>query len=115
MSAEDNDVLQQRQAVGQSLIELGSIRGHVQDSLILPLSLQFSNAGGNRLDHHHHSGSSAKGVVVNLAVLVDGVIAELVQVNGGNAFLLGPLQDGMAERTFQQLGLAGQNINAHLM
>jgi hypothetical protein len=51
------------------------------------LSFKRRDATVNGLDLHDHSGLTAKGIVVNFAMFVCGVIAEIVHNNFSQTFV----------------------------
>ena len=81
MPAQNHDVLSQRQLIGYGLVEQFAVGRGENYLVIFTLALQLLHATEHRLDLHNHSCLSAKGVVVNLAVLVGGPVAQVVDVN----------------------------------
>ena len=114
VSAEDDDVLLEGQLVGYALVEDVTVRGHVDDLVVMPFGLQFLYHPENRFDHHHHAGVAAVAVVVDVLPGADAVFAELVYMDLHQAFLYGPSDNGVAQRTLQQFGYDGQDIYSHI-
>ena len=67
----------------------------------------------NRFDHHDHTGSSAKGIVVGGAMLVWRVLPKIVNRYGNDTFLLGALENGIVKGTFQQSRKTGNDVDSH--
>src|SRR5205807_6003476 len=67
----------------------------------------------DRLGLEHHPGATAVGNVVDLAVPVVGVIAKVVKLQGDQPARQAPARDARAQRTREQLGEKGQDLDVH--
>ena len=93
MSAQYYDVLEHGHFVGHFLVELLAV-GRGEDNLVVfALAFQCGYAAVYGLALHYHAGEPAEGVVVHAAVLVGGVVAQVVHVYFNQSFLLGARQD----------------------
>ena len=66
--------------------------------VVVALGFEGCYAAIHRLHLHYHAGLAAEGVVVDLAVLVGGVVAKVVDMKLGQPLGLRPFQDGAVER-----------------
>ena len=96
MAAEDDDVLFEGKLVGDALGEDLSVRGHVDDFVVMAFRGEFLDIAENRFHHHHHAGVSAVGIVVHGEAGAQAVFAQVVHVDFGQAFLDGAAGDGVA-------------------
>ena len=104
VSAKDDDVFFERQGVGDFLVELLSIRGHEDDFVVVALGFERGDAAVNRFDFHDHTRLSAEGIVVDPAMLVERIVAEVVDGDFRQTFLLGSFENRAIERRFQHFG-----------
>ncbi len=95
------------------MIEDLSVRGHVDDFIVIPFSFQFLDHPEDGLDHHHHSGVPSVAVVVHGLSGTETVFAEIVDVYLDNALGNGPSDYGMAERTFKKFRDDGEYVDSH--
>ncbi len=113
VTAEYHQVLLAGQLVGHLLGQLLAV-GRSEDYLIVSaLGLELLHQRIDRLDHHHHPRVAAETVIIDLAVAALAVFADVVDVDFDQAFVLSALDDGIAQRAFEQLGHYGKYINSH--
>ena len=97
MAAEYDDVFEHRHGVGHRLVE-GLAVGRGEDHfVVVTLRFQVAYSAVNRLNLHHHSGFAAEGVIVDLAVAVGGVVAEVMDVDFHETLVLRAFEDGAVE------------------
>jgi hypothetical protein len=60
-----------------------------------------------------HARAAAVGGLIDLAVFVGGVVADVVEVVGDGAGLGGPPGDGGRERAGEEAGEEGEDVDAH--
>ena len=113
VAAEDDDVVQQAEGVGHWLREELAVGSGEDDFVVVTLGFQRGDAGVDGLYLHDHSGLAAEGVVVDLAVLVGGVVAQVVDVNLGQALLPGAPEDGAAQGALEHFGHDGEYVYTH--
>ena len=113
VTAEQDDILFEREFVGDGLAELFAVRREIYDFIVMPFGLQFGNHLVQGLHHHHHSGISTVAVVVHLLVRALAVFARVVDIDFHDALADGTAYDGVGERTLQQLGNDGYDVDAH--
>ena len=113
VSAEDDDVLHHRQLVGHMLVELLAVGRSEYHLVVVALSLQGRDAAVDGLALHHHSGKSAIGVVVHAAPLVERVVAQIVQMYFGQAFLFRTCQNRLVDESLNHLWQHGDNVYSH--
>ena len=113
VAAQDDEVLRQRQGVGHGLVELLAVGRGENHFVVVAFGLQAVDAAFDGLDLHHHAGKASEGVIVHAAVLVLGVVAQVVDVNFGQALVLCPLHDGAVEEALNHLRKNGNNVYAH--
>ena len=65
----------------------------------------------NRLSHHDHSRAAPEGVIVGVMVLVFGILADVVRMEGENALRLGPAEHAGVENAAEHFGEESQNVN----
>ena len=113
-SAEDDDVLEHREAVGLVLVVAHAVRRGVDDFVVAALGAELLDQLEDRFALHHHARLAPEGVVVGGLALVVGVVVEVVHHNLDEPLLLGPLEDGFVQRRAYQLGNDGYDVDAHL-
>ena len=114
MTAKHDEVSFERELVGDVLIEGFSIGAHVNHLVIVALGLQGRDAPVDGLALHHHASAATIGVIVNAAPFVGGIVAQIVQLNVDEPFLLCPRQDGFLEEALHHGGQNGDNIDSHV-
>ena len=114
VAAEDDDVLEHREAVGLVLVVAHAVGRGVDDFVVAALGAELLDQFEDRFALHHHARLAPEGVVVGGLALVVGVVVEVVHHNFDEPLLLGPLEDGFVQRRAYQLGNDGDDIDAHL-
>ena len=114
VAAEDDDVLEHREAVGLMLVVAHAVGRGVDDFVVAALGAELLDQFEDRFALHHHARLAPEGVVVGGLALVVGVVVEVVHHNFDEPLLLGPLEDGFVQRRAYQLGNDGDDIDAHL-
>ena len=114
VAAEDYDIVQQRHAVGHRLVEPLPVGRRENHLVVIPLGLQSADAAVNRLYLHHHSRLTPERVVVDLAVLVGRIVAEVMDMELHQPLRLRPFQNRAVERRVKHLRQNRQYINSHL-
>ena len=114
MAADKNNALERGQFARLGLVELGAAGAEQNDAAGLGgLRLHVLHRGENRLALEQHAGSAAVGLVIDGVMLVGGVIAQLVQRDLRLSAALGASQDRGVERSAQDLGEKGDDVDAH--
>ena len=93
VAAENYDVVEHRHAVGHFLVEDFAVRSGENHFVIVALRLQRAYAAVYRLYLYYHAGIASKGIVVDLAVAVGGVVAKIVHNYIHQPFVAGALDD----------------------
>ena len=114
VSAQNNQVLRQRQRVGHLLVELLAVGRRENHLVVMTFRLQCRDTPVNRLNLHHHAGTSPERIIVHLTVTVVRIIAQVMNVNLGNSFLLSTAHDGVIEESFNHFRQYGYNVYSHL-
>ena len=81
--------------------------------VVVTLLLKHSDAAVNWFNLHYHTSLAAKRVVVNLAVLVVGIVAQVVDMYLDEALLLGAQQNRLVDETFQHFWQNSDDVNSH--
>ena len=89
MSAQDDEVFTKGERVGHRLVELFAVRCGENHFVVVPFRLQGRDAAVYRFALHHHARKAAERIVVHPAVLIRGIVAQVVQMDFHQAFLLG--------------------------
>ena len=114
VSAEDNHVVEHRERVGHRLVELLAV-GRGEDHLVVvALRFQRRDASVDGLALHHHSRRAAERVVVHTAVLVGGVVAQIVQMYFHQSFLLCACKDRGVDKPVEHFGQHCDNVYSHI-
>ena len=87
--------------VADTLLQALSIRCSIDDYIVGSLIQQRFNTGRQRLGFHDHPCATAKLVIIYLTMFPNAEFTKVVHIYLQQAFVLSPLHDGMAERTFQ--------------
>ena len=114
VSAQDHQVLLERQGVCHGLVELLPVGRGEDDFVIIALAFQFLHASPHGLNLHDHSGFPAERVVIDLAVLAQAPVSQVVDVDFHESFVLCALQDGAVQWRVERLGHDGEYIYSHL-
>ena len=77
------------------------------------LSLNLLHGIVQWLAHHHHSGSTAVGAMINLTVFVVGPIANVVDMYLDMSAILCSFDDACCECRFKHLWKEGKDVNSH--
>lgn len=96
--AEYDDVLFERESVCLALGETFPIGGGEDNLIVVTLCGEVGDGTVDGFDLQDHARAETKGVVVHLAVLVKGEVAEVVHIYFGKALVLGTLHYGVVER-----------------
>ena len=113
MTAEEDEVALQGQAIAEVLVELKSIRAEVDDLAVGALRFQLLQASVDGFNHQNHARPAPVRGVVNGFVFAGRVVAEVMDHDLGQAFALSPAQDAVMHQAVQQFGNGGQDINPH--
>ena len=114
VAAEDNHVVEHRERVGHRLVELLAV-GRSEDHLVVvALRFQCRDASVDGLALHHHSRRAAERVVVHTAVLVGGVVAQIVQMYFHQSFLLCACKDRGVDKPVEHFGQHCDNVYSHI-
>ena len=81
---------------------------------VVALSFQRRDTTVDRFALHHHTGAAAIGVVIHTAPLVEGVVAQVVQTDLCQSFLLSPSKDRLVNEAFKHLGQYGYDVYSHI-
>ena len=73
----------------------------------------MTDTGVNRLTLHDHTRKASVGIIVHTAVLVGGVVAQVVDMYVHEPLALGPGQNGHIDKAFQHLRQDCDNIYSH--
>ena len=111
--AEDDDVLECREAVGLVLVVLYAVGRGVYNLVIRALALQLLDGAEYGFGLHHHARLPAEGVVVDGAAAVEGVVAQVVDDDLDETLLLRPLEDRLVQGRGDQLGYYGYDVYSH--
>ena len=111
--AQNDEVLRQRKAVGHGLVEAFAVGCGKDDLVVVPFRFQCRYTRVDRLAGHDHSGKASEGIVVDAAVTVGGVIAQVVHVDFSKSLFLGTAQDGSIYEAVEHLGQYGNDVYAH--
>ena len=79
----------------------------------LRLCLRGLEGGVEHVDLHDHAVTTAEGLVVDGAVAVGGVLADVVEVQVKQSPLSRALDDGDIERTAEGLGEEREDVDSH--
>ena len=113
MSSKDDDVLAERQLVGHGLVKLLAIRRGEDNLVVVALGREGADTAVDRLTLHDHPGKTAKGIVIDATVLADSIVAQVMQMDFYESFLLGASQNTLLKKTLDQLRDDGDDINTH--
>ena len=108
VSAEDDEVLEQREAVSHWLVEALAVGRGVDHLVVCALGLQGRDGTVDRLDLHHHAGLAAEGIIVRASPFVRRVVAQVVQVDLRQPAVLRAPQDGIVSALFVEAGQQAQ-------
>ena len=111
--AQNHHILEHGQFIGIVLVEGFAIGSHKEHQIILPFRFQLFNTAGNRLYHHHHACSSAKGVVIHPAVLVGAVIPYVMCMQLQVAAFDCPADNGTTKYASEHFRKQSQYIYSH--
>ena len=114
MTCKDDEIALQREFVGDMLVEAFAVGRREDHLVVVALGFQGCDAAVNGLALHHHTGTSAIGVVVYAAPFVEGVVTQVVQMDLCQSFFLCPCQDRLVYESFEHLGQHGDDIYSHL-
>ena len=113
MPAQDNEILHERQLVGDGLVEDFAIGRGENHLVILALAFELLYASVHWLDLHHHAGLSAKWVVIDLAMLAQRPVAQVVYVNFHKPLVLSALHYAAVQWRLQGFGHHSEYIYSH--
>ena len=100
--AENHDVFLEREFIRHPLVEGGGIGGGVDDFVVVTPGGKLVDAVEHGLYHHHQSRFPAEGIVVHFPEFVFRPVADVVDVDFHDAFVLSPLEDGVVQGACQQ-------------
>ena len=110
VSAKDDQVLLERELVSDLLVEAFAVRSGEDNLVVMPLGCQFGNESVDRFDLQNHSRTEAERIIIDLAMFVEGVVTQVVDINLAQAFVLGTLHDGVIERRIKEFGTTSYDI-----
>ena len=113
MSAENDDVLLQRQVVGNMLVELFAVGRREYHLVVVALRFQCRDAAVDRLYLHHHSREAPVRVVIHASPFVKCIVSEVVQMNLCQPLLLSPGKNRLVNESLYHLGQYGNNVYSH--
>ena len=113
VAAEDNQVVERREAVGFVLVVADAVGRGVDHLVVFPFRFEGFDAAVDRFDLHYHTRLSAEGVVVRGAVLVFCVVPDVVDMDFDQPLLLRTLEDRFVQRRGEQFGYDGQDVYSH--
>ena len=113
VTADDDDVLLQRELVRHGLVELLAVWSRENDFVVVAFCLQRRDAGIQRLALDEHTRCTAKGIVVHTTMLVRCVVSEVVHMNLSKSLLLSPAEDAFLGERFYQLWQNRDDIYSH--
>ena len=101
MAAKDDDVFVHRHGIGHFLVQCFSVRSHINYFVVMALAFQMRNAIVYRLDHHDHTGTAAKLIIIYTSLLVGGVISQIVKMHFYQSFFDSAFHNGSLKRASQ--------------
>ena len=113
VSAKNDDVVEQRQFVGNMLIELLSVGRGEDDLVVVAFSLQRRDTAVDGLTLHHHPRKAAVGIIVHPTPLVQCVVAKVMQPDLCQSFLFGTCQNALMHEPLNHLWQYGDNVYSH--
>ena len=113
MAAQDDNVIKHGQLVGGLLVENLAIGSGENHFVIITLGAQGADGSVHRFNLYYHTGLAAKGIVVDFAVAIGGIIAEVVDVYFRQTLVAGTADYGAAQGRLQHLGKHGDDVYAH--
>ena len=96
------------------LVELLAVGAGEDHLVVVAFSLQCGYTAVDGLALHHHSGKATIGIVIHAPPLVERVVAQVVQLDFCQSFLLCPSQDAFMHESLYHLGQHSDNIYSHL-
>ena len=106
-------ILHQRHPVGHRLVEAFAVGRGEYHFVVVAFGFQRRDAAVDGLHLHHHPCLAAEWVIVDFAVLVGSVVAQVVDVEFHKTFFLSPLQYGAVERRIEHFGQYGKYVDTH--
>jgi len=113
MAAEDDKIPGERQGIGNGLIEGLAIRGHENHIIIFTLSFQSRDTGVDRLNTHYHTGLAAKRIIIDLTMLIESIVAEIMDIDLREPLVLSTTDDRIIERRLKHLRDYSNDIDSH--
>ena len=108
-AAHQGELLEPRPPVECLLLEWLASRGQQH-----PVAgLEWIESVGERLDHHHHPGSTAERCVVDLTMGPLAMVAKIVEDDLEQAVCLGPAYQAGRQRRGEVLGEDGDDVDPH--
>ena len=104
MSAKNNEILCQREAVGHRLVELFSVGGRENNFIVVAFCLQSIDATLDGFYFHNHSGKPSKRIIIDTAIFIFGIITQIVNMYLCKSFILSSFHDRTIEETFNHFG-----------
>ena len=114
VAAEDDEVLLQAHLVRNALIEGLPIGRSIDHLIVVALALEVGDSAVDRLDLQDHPCLTPEGIVIDTAPLIRSVVTDIVDMKLEEALLLGTADDGVLERTLEELGHDGEDIYSHV-
>ena len=110
-----NKVAFQREVVGNVLVKLLAVGRGVYHFVVVALRLQGRDAAVDRLYLHHHTRKASIGIVVNTTPLVESIVAQVMDMDFGESFLLGPCNNALVHEWLDHLGQNRYDIYTHIL
>ena len=96
------------------MVKLFAIRGREDDFVVVTFGLEGTDASVNGLTLHDHAGKAPERVVVDPAVFVSGVVAEVMDMNFHKSFLLGSGKDRGVDKAVKHFRQHRYNVYTHI-
>lgn len=104
VATQDHQVFLAGEFIGHLLRKALPIGRGEDDLVVMPFRRKLRHQRKDRFDHHDHPGIPSETIVIHLTPAAFSVRTDVVDEDFDEPFPAGPLDDGMAERTFKQLG-----------
>ena len=113
VSAQDDDVLLQREFVGHGLVKLLAVGGSEDNLVVVALAHQFGDAQVHGFALDNHTSRTAKRIVVHTTPAVGGVVTQIVDMYFHKSFFLPTTHDALLCEGKHQFGAHGDNVYSH--
>ena len=113
MPAKNNEISGKRKCICHFLIKLFTIGSSKYHLIVVTLCFQGIDTTLNRLDLHHHTGKTAKRIIIYTPIFIFGIITKIMNINFSKALVLSAFHNRTIEKAFNHLGKNGYYINTH--